>query len=216
MMITTGYQIRQCENPECEMRYPIVDKHIYGLSCPRCGSKTRLILAKALKPESGDMSNYSSNLLFETLIDNIRSAWNVGSMFRTADGLGIRHMYLCGLTPTPDNVKVTKTSLGAEKTVTWSQHNDGVKKVYELNQQGKRLWALESGVQSENLFNILHDREGPPIILVVGNEVCGVDPGILELCDRTVHIPMIGYKRSFNAAVAFGIASQILMYGKRF
>ena len=212
-MSTTGYQIRQCERPECALRYPIVEEHIFGLSCPCCGAKTRMVVAKELNPEPGNLASFSSELVIEVLLDNVRSAWNVGSMFRTADGLGIHHMYLCGVTPTPENVKVTKTSLGAEKTVTWSQHNDGVKKVLKLKQQGYRLWALEKDDRSEKINKTLYDIDGPQIILVVGNEVCGVDPGILELCERTVHIPMIGLKRSFNVAVAFGIASHMLVYG---
>jgi tRNA G18 (ribose-2'-O)-methylase SpoU len=149
----------------------------------------------------------------DAMLDNVRSAWNVGSIFRSADGLGISHLYLCGITPTPENSKVTKTSLGTEKTISWSQHNNGVYAAIEVKKRGLRLWALESDDRSYSIHNALGYRSGRPIVLVVGNEVCGVDPGILELCERTVHIPMIGVKRSLNVAVAFGIASHSILYG---
>jgi tRNA G18 (ribose-2'-O)-methylase SpoU len=143
----------------------------------------------------------------EALLDNIRSAWNVGSMFRTADGLGIRRLHLCGLTPTPENPKVVKTSLGGEKKVAWRQYNDGVKAARELREQGFHLWALEDCPQAEVLTDIGPYTSRGPLLLVVGNEISGVDPGILELCERVLSIPMRGVKRSFNAAVAFGIAA---------
>lgn len=209
-MSAPGFQIRQCEQPNCDLRYPIVDEHHFGLTCPCCGSNTRLVLTKQLSDEPGNSTSLSSEPVIEALLDNVRSAWNVGSMFRTAEGLGVRHLYLCGITPTPENVKVLKTSLGAEKTVTWSQHNDGVQIAFQLNQQGLRLWALEGDNRSELLYDAVNDKTGSNIVLVVGNEISGVDPDILELCDRILHIPMMGIKRSFNVAVAFGIAAHFL------
>lgn len=212
-MSAFGYHIRQCERAECALRYPIVDGHPFGLSCPRCGSKTSVVVAKELSPETENSAALSPTPVVEAMLDNVRSAWNVGSMFRSADGLGIRHLYLCGVTPTPESAKVAKTSLGAEKTITWSQHNNGVYAAIELKKRGLRLWALERDDRSVTIHNALEDRDGGPIVLVVGNEVCGVDPGILDLCERTLHIPMMGIKRSFNVAVAFGIALHLILYG---
>jgi tRNA G18 (ribose-2'-O)-methylase SpoU len=143
----------------------------------------------------------------EALLDNIRSAWNVGSMFRTADGLGIRHLHLCGITPTPGSPKVTKTSLGAEAGVGWSHHNNGVQAAYQLNEQGKELWGLECTPDASSILQLENLSSDRPIILVVGNEIAGIDPGILELCERIVYLPMLGKKQSFNVAVVFGIAA---------
>ncbi len=142
----------------------------------------------------------------EALLDNIRSAWNVGSMFRTADGLGIHRLHLCGMTPTPENPKVVKTSLGAERNVEWRQYNDGLQAARSLMEQGLHLWALEDCPQAESLVNVRLPPPEEQVVLVVGNEISGVDPEILSLCERVILIPMQGVKRSFNAAVAFGIA----------
>jgi len=145
------------------------------------------------------------------LLDNIRSAWNVGSMFRAADGAGLRHLYLCGLSATPENEKVAKTALGSELAVPWSHHMDGVQLCRELKAAGYRIWALEGGDRAEDLYQMGIPKE-QPLLLVVGNELSGVDPGILAECERVVCLPMSGQKGSLNVAVAFGIAVYSLRY----
>jgi tRNA G18 (ribose-2'-O)-methylase SpoU len=146
----------------------------------------------------------------DALLDNIRSAWNVGSMFRTADGLGICQLYLCGITPSPNNPKVLKTSLGAERNVVWTYEQDGVKAAQTLLERGRHLWALEQEARAVPLLEIERQALPQSLVLVVGNEIGGVDPGILELCEQVVSIPMLGAKRSLNAAVAFGITVHYL------
>jgi 23S rRNA (guanosine2251-2'-O)-methyltransferase len=142
------------------------------------------------------------------LLDNIRSAWNVGSIFRSADGFRFSHAYLCGITPTPDNEAVQKTSLGAEDAVTWSYHKDAVKLAQGLKKEGWRIFALEENERAVEVRRI--DNPTHPTILIVGNEVVGVDPELLDLCDAIYCIPMHGEKRSFNVAIAFGIAAYAL------
>jgi 23S rRNA (guanosine2251-2'-O)-methyltransferase len=144
---------------------------------------------------------------FAVLLDNIRSAWNVGSIFRSADGFGFAHAYLCGITPTPESEAVTKTSLGAENTVGWSYHKDAVKLVRSLKKEGSQVWALEEHERAIPLSTNTDLRSSLPVILIVGNEVTGVDPGLLDLSDSIFHIPMQGGKKSFNVAIAFGIAA---------
>lgn len=155
----------------------------------------------------------------EALLDNIRSTFNVGAMFRTADGAGIRRLHLCGITSRPDNPKVAsriaKTALGAEQTVPWQAHNNILDAAQDLKAGGMRLWALEGGPRAESLFSSAGDLPGAPILLVVGNELSGVDPEVLDLCERVVAIPMQGYKRSLNVAIAFGVAAYFLRYGMR-
>jgi tRNA G18 (ribose-2'-O)-methylase SpoU len=148
----------------------------------------------------------------EGLLDNIRSTWNVGSMFRTSDGTGIQKLYLCGITPSPENPKVGKTALGAEKSIPWGKSKNGVHIASLLKSNGHVLWALEDLPGAIPLFQMELDSENSPIVLVVGNEVSGVDPGIIEICDKVISIPMLGKKRSFNVAVAFGIAASFLLY----
>lgn len=153
------------------------------------------------------MPGPQGNTRIEALLDNIRSLYNVGSMFRSADGAGIGHLYLCGMTPTPGNPRLAKTALGAQNTVPWSYRRNGLSAAVSLRESGGRLWALEGGPSSIPLHEALPDLLGPPLVLVVGNEVSGVDPAVLELCERIVHIPMRGAKSCLNAAVAFGIAA---------
>ncbi|NTV38021.1 MAG: RNA methyltransferase, partial [Anaerolineales bacterium] len=142
------------------------------------------------------------------LLDNIRSAWNVGSILRSADGFGFDHAYCCGITPTPENEAVTKTSLGAEDSVTWSYHKDAVRLVKGLKKEGWKVYALEEDVRAAPIQEI--SASAPRGILIVGNEVTGVDPDLLDLCDSIHFIPMRGDKKSFNVAIAFSIAAYAL------
>jgi tRNA G18 (ribose-2'-O)-methylase SpoU len=134
-------------------------------------------------------------------------------MLRTADGAGLRHVHLCGITPTPDNPKLAKTALGAEGAVPWTQYGNGLAAAVSLKKQGLRLWALEGGSRSESLFDARVDPKGPPIVLVVGSEISGIDPDILEHCERVLCLPMQGIKTTLNVAVAFGIAAYLLRFG---
>ncbi len=142
------------------------------------------------------------------LLDNIRSAWNAGSILRSADGFGFSQAYLCGITPTPDHEAVTKTSLGAEDSVPWSYHKDAVRLVKGLRKTGRTIYALEVHERAVEIGQL--SRPPGDSILIVGNEVTGVDPELLDLCDQLLYIPMSGEKRSFNAAIAFSIAAYAL------
>ena len=142
------------------------------------------------------------------LLDNIRSAWNVGSILRSADGFGFNHAYLCGITPTPENEAVTKTSLGAEDAVPWSYHRDAVRLVNGLKKEGWEICALEEDAKASAINNGFAASQRSALIL--GNEVTGVDPDLLDLCDSIFSIPMRGHKKSFNVAIAFGIAAYAL------
>ena len=161
--------------------------------------------------------NEGSGLNFAVLLDNIRSAGNVGSILRSADGFGFIHAYLCGITPTGDNEAVTKTSLGAENSVSWSYHKDAVKLVKGLKGEGLKAYALEDDVKAVSIEaasttapRITLGASAQRGVLIVGNEVTGVDPELLDLCDQIFYIPMRGEKRSFNVAIAFGIAAYAL------
>jgi tRNA G18 (ribose-2'-O)-methylase SpoU len=144
------------------------------------------------------------------LMDNIRSAWNAGSILRSADGFGFTHVYLCGITPTADNEAVTKTSLGAENFVPWSYHKDAVKLVNGLKKEGWRVFALEEDMRSVSISQFPNSQFSDHVVLIIGNEVTGVDPELLDLCHEIFYIPMRGEKKSFNVAIAFGIAAYAL------
>lgn len=149
------------------------------------------------------------------LLDNIRSAWNVGSILRSADGFGFSHAYLCGITPTADNAAVAKTALGAEDSVSWSYHKDAVRLVKGLKAEGWKVYGLEEdaravSLDSGSLLPGLQNLVRVPQILIVGNEITGVDPELLDLCDQIFFLPMHGEKRSFNVAIAFSVAAYAL------
>lgn len=191
------------------MRYPLMKGHPFGERCPHCLSETRVISNKPLarnKPSNKERKNEQAYEL-AVLMDNIRSAWNAGSILRSADGFGFTHAYLCGITPTPEKEEVRKTALGAENFLAWSMHKDAVKLAKQLKAEGWAIWALELTGSATPLEEAKLTRK---TILIVGNEVTGVDPGLLNLSDRTVYLPMRGGKRSFNVSVAFGAAAYAL------
>ena len=205
-MSAQSYQIRVCQNPDCGLRYPLMEGHLFGERCPLCLGETRLVLARSLLPEQEELPAPKEDRRLAVLLDNIRSAWNVGSILRSADGFGFSHAYLCGITPTPDQAEVRKTALGAEEFVTWSHHKDAVRLVEGLKLEGWKVWALEFAEGGQPL-HVDSTGDLDDLALIVGNEVTGVDPGLLELADQIVYLPMHGQKRSFNAAVAFGAAA---------
>jgi tRNA G18 (ribose-2'-O)-methylase SpoU len=205
-----SFEIRICES--CGLRYPITQEQQYGDRCPVCMGETRVILNRQLIHERKSVSNEhpvnEKGWAIAILLDNIRSAWNVGSILRSADGFGFAHAYLCGITPTPDNEAVTKTSLGAEDSVSWSHHKDAVKLVRGLKKEGWRILALEDDERALPLDESRTTTQKS--VLIVGNEITGVDPELLDLCDSIYCIPMRGEKKSFNVAIAFGIAAYAL------
>lgn len=137
------------------------------------------------------------------VLDNIRSAHNVGSIFRTADGAGVTKIYLCGYTPTPENSKVAKTSLGAEKTVEWEHYKQIGRLLLKLKKEGVRLVALEVAPKAQDIFKY---KPRFPLALIFGNEVRGISKTILKNSDNIIEIPMHGKKESLNVSVAAGIA----------
>jgi 23S rRNA (guanosine2251-2'-O)-methyltransferase len=206
LMPDRHFEIRICE--ACGLRYPLVVGQQFGSRCPACMGETSVVQNRSLTteairslPQTSSLSNRSAAVL----LDNVRSAWNTGSILRSADGFGFTQAYLCGITPTPDNEAVTKTSLGAEDSVPWSYHKDAVKLVKGLSKSGHKIYALEEHERAIEINQVLKPVQDS--ILVVGNEITGVDPEILDLCDQIIYIPMSGEKRSFNVAIAFSIAA---------
>lgn len=199
-------QIRCCSNQECGLRYPLILDRLDDRSCPRCGSPAVPVGDPHEEHKAPTLPSHQALPRMEVLLDNLRSIYNVGSMFRTADGAGIAHMHLCGITPTPDNPRLRKTALGAHEVIAWTRHLNGCTAAEMLSLNGMRLWAIEGGKHSRPIHLDSLETDERPIVIVVGNEVCGVDPGILTQCEKVLAIPMQGIKSSLNAAVAFGIA----------
>lgn len=134
---------------------------------------------------------------------NIRSLWNVGSLFRTCDAFGVEKLILAGYTAAPPRREISKTALGAEETVPWEQHQDPKKAIAKFKKQGFTIVALE---QARGAVDLNAFASPSKVCLIVGHEVLGVPKELLKLCDAIVHIPMHGKKESLNVAVAAGIA----------
>ena len=136
------------------------------------------------------------------MLDNVRSAFNVGSMFRTAEAARVSHVHLCGITPHPPHPQLDRTALGTAFRVPWTHHRHSRDAIAALRSEGVRIHAVEITPEARSL------RETPlprPGALVFGHEVGGVDPELLELADEVIHVPMWGRKNSLNVAVVFGI-----------
>jgi len=143
------------------------------------------------------------------ILDNIRSAYNVGSMFRTAECAYIAELVLCGITACPPHRKVEKTALGTTQLVPWRYFSDTMEAVQVLKNEGWTIAALEITDESIPIQSV--KRSHFPLALVIGNEVTGVDDRVLAAADMVLEIPQFGEKESLNVAVAFGIAVYLLV-----
>lgn len=138
------------------------------------------------------------------ILDNVRSAQNVGSIFRTMDAFGCAKIYLCGITPTPPHREINKTALGATTSVEWAYHENTEGAINEIRSLNGHVYAVEQTIDSTNLENIDEKLERI-IAFVFGNEVDGVDQKAIELCDESIEIQQFGTKHSLNIAVCAGI-----------
>ncbi|HWR01675.1 MAG TPA: RNA methyltransferase [Chlorobaculum sp.] len=138
------------------------------------------------------------------MLHNIRSMWNVGAMFRTADAAGIEKIVITGYTATPPRKEIDKTALGAQETVSWQYVADPLEAVSMLKAEGKRVFGLEIAENSRSYSGL--QSADFPLVLIVGNEVGGLGDELLAHCDDVLEIPQYGTKHSMNVAVAAGVA----------
>ncbi|MGL5892011.1 MAG: RNA methyltransferase, partial [Bacteroidia bacterium] len=143
-------------------------------------------------------------LLF--ILDNVRSALNTGSVFRTADAFLLEGIILCGYTATPPHRDVLKTALGATETVNWEHYSETITAVNELKQQGWTVLAAEQTAGSIAL-DVYEPKPGEKLALVFGNEVEGVQQDVIDCCAGALEIPQHGAKHSLNIAVCAGIVA---------
>lgn len=142
------------------------------------------------------------------ILENIRSAYNVGAIFRTADGAGVDKIFLIGYTPNPIDrfgrvqTEIQKTSLGASTEIPWSHHQSSLDVIKELKIVGFQVVVLEQTFQSIPLKNFTIPKK---VVYVVGNEVGGVEEDTINQADVLVDIPMLGSKESLNVSVATSI-----------
>jgi len=142
------------------------------------------------------------------VLEDIRSLWNVGAIFRTADALGVSKIYLCGLTGKPPRAEISKVALGAETWIPWEYRPAAWELVRDLEGSGYQTVALEQVPHTKTLSEF---KPIFPMALVLGNERRGISKETLDAVQHTIHIPMVGEKESLNVAVAAGIAVFSLM-----
>ena len=150
-----------------------------------------------------------NRLPFYVMLDNIRSLYNVGSIFRTADAVRLEKIFLTGITGHPPRKEINKTALGASETVPWEYHSDGIEMVRKLKLEGIPIVILE---HTDNTFDYRKYKYKYPSCLILGNEVFGVREELLDLADNAIEIPMFGTKHSLNVSVAFGVVIYEVLY----
>ena len=136
------------------------------------------------------------------LLDNVRSMYNVGAFFRTADAAGVEKLYLCGITSHPPKKAISKTALGAEERMAWEHCWEPANVLDGLRARGYEIAAIETSVHAVDLFDW---RPRFPVCLIFGHEVEGIRAEVAERCDTHVRIPMLGVKHSLNVATAGGV-----------
>lgn len=213
----------RCPFTDCWFSFEIsTDAEFTHIGCPKC---TRQFSARSLarhleidkqlaahKQRGTDSDSYFKSVKspgrFVAVLEEIRSLWNVGSMFRSADGSGFSHLFLVGISGCPPRKEIAKTSLGAEDHVSWSYCGNSIDVLSSLRSMGYQIVALE---KSENSRPLTHCLDAgllrTPLCLVVGSETKGIYIESLDASDQTVELPMRGFKESLNVAVAFGIAA---------
>ena len=149
----------------------------------------------------------SEKMPLTVVVDNVRSLNNIGSIFRTADAFAVERIILCGISATPPSPEIHKTALGAENSVEWVYCKSTLEAVDSLKSEGAVLCCLEQVIDSVALQDFKPDfAGGRRYAFVVGNEVDGVDPSVVDRCDVCIEIPQLGTKHSLNVAVSAGIA----------
>ena len=138
------------------------------------------------------------------ILENIRSAYNVGSVFRTADAFLIEAIYICGYTAKPPHKEITKTALDAQNSVDWKYFENAKLTIAELQKKNYKIYAIEQVTNSISLENFPDLKENK-IAFIFGNEVSGVEQETIALCNGCVEIPQFGMKHSLNISVAAGI-----------
>ncbi len=179
---------------DCE----IADRYSIGMKYRKLTQEEILQTKKSAQ----EVRKLSRNPIYG-ILDNIRSLYNVGAMFRTADGIMAKKLYLCGMTGIPPRREIDKTSLGACDTVPWEYKKTSLEAIKKLKDQGVRIVALELTEPSVHFTELSCNF---PAALIVGHEINGISDETMKYVDTAISIPMLGRANSLNVATAFGIA----------
>jgi len=216
-----------CPYPDCRYEHSYSSgESKYSSVCPRCDRPGALRAPEIWRGINVRAEAFAKQNRLEeefklenqarvccAVLEDIRSLWNVGSMFRTADAMGMGRLFLTGITGSPPRKEIAKTSLGAEDHVGWSYCGHALDILPKLKAQGLIVLGLERCKSSKPLSDIARSFEpSKRFVLVVGNEVTGISPETLAACDAIADLPMCGIKESLNVAVAFGVAAYALTF----
>lgn len=163
----------------------------------------RKLSMEELGRKSVEEFKQSNKIPIIAILENVRSAYNVGSVFRTADAFLIEAIYICGYTAYPPHKEIKKTALGAEETVKWKHFKNVSEAIEEIKNLGYKVYAVEQAEKSVKLQGT--SFKGEKIAVIFGNEVTGVEQSTIEQCDGCIEIPQLGMKHSLNVSVAAGI-----------
>jgi tRNA G18 (ribose-2'-O)-methylase SpoU len=153
---------------------------------------------------TGDQSNQSIKAFPITcLLDSVRSAHNIGSIFRNAECFGVEQLILCGLSPTPDSIQVQKTAMGCDEVLKWKYEKSAVLAIKNLKDLGHKVYAVETSKRSINLNKL--EKISGSITLIFGHEQFGISLEVLELCDEIIAIELYGQKNSLNVSISNAI-----------
>ena len=164
----------------------------------------RKLSMEELNRKSVEEFRQSEKMPVIAVLENVRSAYNVGSVFRTADAFLLESVYLVGYTAFPPHKEIKKTALGAEDTVQWKHFKKMQEAIKDLQDHGYKIFAVEQAEKSFKLHTTAFEQ-GEKIAVIFGNEVTGVEEATIDLCDGCIEIPQLGMKHSLNISVAAGI-----------
>lgn len=168
--------------------------------------KDRKLLSIEMGRVSPDEYKELPHIGVVVVLDNIRSAHNVGSAFRTCDSFKIDKLWLCGICAVPPSAEIHKSALGAEDSVPWEHSDSTMDVVSHLRSVGYEIVSVEQTVNSVSLENFSPEfAEGKKYALIFGNEVDGVDQAVVDASDMTLEIPQFGTKHSLNVSVSVGV-----------
>ena len=165
-------------------------------------------MRKLLNSELGRLSleayKTSPKIPVVIVMDNVRSAYNVGSAFRTADAFAVEAMYLCGISAQPPHKDIHKTALGAYQSVNWQHFPTTIEAIQQLKEKDYLIIPIEQVDKSISLENFKAEKD-KKYALVFGHEVKGVDEAIIDMADACIEIPQFGTKHSLNISVSVGV-----------
>ena len=168
------------------------------------GSLYRKLKITEMNRISVEQFHDAEKLPLVVVLDGVRSLYNVGSVFRTADAFRLAGIVLCGITATPPNAEIHKTALGAEDSVAWKHFDDTMEAVRWLRDEGYTLLAIEQ-CEGSTMLNDFHPDPSLRYAVIFGNEVKGVQQSVVDACDGCIEIPQFGTKHSMNVSVTAGI-----------